>query len=137
MKKIESKIIEEYTKLYRIEAESYNMMGKMLNEQLVKSRVEKLNIKNVYLYGGTYLAAQFCRAVNDNTYVKAVVDKNGISQTKLDVPILTLEELQKVYSGEVVIVTLLKYYNEIKKDLMKFVDENKIMTLGYFLEGYF
>lgn len=135
MGRIEEQIIDEYTWHCRIEAESYKMMGKMLDEEMVKERLEQYNISDVYLYGGTYLAAQLYRAIKKYTKVKAIVDQAGRSVFKTDVPVINLEELRKMYFNEKVIITPPRFYREAKSELIQFIRPHNILFLGEFLEG--
>ena len=60
--------MDEYIHQYRVEAESYKMMGKMLDVSFVQRRLDQYNLSDLYLYGGTYLAAQFCRSSETVSY---------------------------------------------------------------------
>ncbi len=137
MNELEEQILDEYIRHCRVEAESYRMMGKMLNEELVRSRLALCSISDVYIYGGTYLAAQLCRAVKDNANIKGIVDKGSRSVVEVNVPVITCEELEKIYINEKIIITPPIFYREIKADLLRFVQEDNILFLGEFLEGFF
>ncbi len=135
MNSIEERILDEYIYQYRVEAESYRMMGKMLDKNLVQQRLEQCGISDLYLYGGTYLAAQLCRCIGDNANLKGIVDKNGRSAVEVNVPIISLDDLRNVYQKEKIIITPPRFYQMIKLELMEFVRENNIIFLGEFLEG--
>ncbi len=133
---IEEQIIDEYTWHCRIEAESYKMMGKMLDEGMVKERLKQFSISDVYIYGGTYLAAQLYRAIKGHAKVKAIVDQAGRSVLKMDVPVINLEEMRKMYEKEEkVIITPPRFYREAKNELIQFIEPYNILYLGEFLEG--
>ena len=134
-REIEEKILEEYILHYRVEAESYRMMGKMLDEQLVKKRLELYEISDMYIYGGTYLAVQLYRAVGNNANIRGIADKAGKIIVKVNVPVLTLEDLKKESQNEMVIITPPIFYKEIKSELLTFIEEKNILFLGEFLEG--
>ncbi|MCM1231003.1 MAG: hypothetical protein NC489_12800 [Ruminococcus flavefaciens] len=135
MNEIETRILDEYVLNYRVEAESYRMMGKMLDEAFVCKRLELYDIFDVYIYGGTYLAAQLYRVIQSKVNVKGIIDKNYNVAVNIDVPILALGEARKVYLNEKIIITPIKYYKEICADLLQFVQEKNIILLGDFLEG--
>lgn len=130
------KILDEYVFNYRVEAESYRMMGMMLDEAFVRERLRLYNISDLYIYGGTYLAAQLYRAIQSKVNVKGIIDKNK-QMVNPNEPIFSLEEARKVYSNEKIIITPLKYYKEIYADLIQFVQEKNIIFLGDFLEGLY
>jgi hypothetical protein len=132
---IKDEIIDAYTWHCRIEAASYKMMGEMLDDEMVRKRLKRWQISDVYIYGGTYLAAQLYRAIKNYTKVRAVVDRAGRSVLKMDVPVITLEELQKIYVKEKVIITPPRFYREAKNELAQFIELNNILYLGEFLEG--
>lgn len=132
---IEEQIIDEYTWHYRIETESYKMMGKMLDEEMVRERLKQYNISDVYIYGGTYLAAQLYRAIKEHVNVRAIVDRAGRSAIKAGVPVINLEELRKIYLNENVIITPPRFYREAKDELLQFIEPYNILYLGEFLEG--
>ncbi len=127
--------MDEYIHQYRVEAESYKMMGKMLDVSFVQRRLDQYNLSDLYLYGGTYLAAQFCRSSENRVNVKGIVDKNGRSVALVNVPILAMNDLKELYQDEMIIITPPRFYREIKVELLEFVKENNIIFLGEFLEG--
>ena len=65
MRDIKDEIIDAYTWHCRIEAASYKMMGEMLDDEMVRKRLKRWQISDVYIYGGTYLAAQLYRAIKN------------------------------------------------------------------------
>lgn len=132
----EEEIFELYVRDYRIESFSYKMMGKLLESERVKARLQLYNIESVYIYGGGYLGIQLYNAIYNMTDIKAVVDKNGgLSVDIKGIRAISMDDLMKEYSGEKIIITPVKYYQAIKKDLLKFADEKEILFLGEFLEG--
>lgn len=134
MNELENKILDEYVFNYRVAAESYRMMGKMLDEAFICERLRLYNVSDVYIYGGTYMATQLYRVIRSKVNVKGIIDKNkhAINVNEL---IFSLEEARKIYSNEKIIITPLKFYKEIYEDLAEFVQEKNIIFLGDFLEG--
>lgn len=132
----EEEIFELYVKDYRIENFCYNMMGKLLETERVKERLQLYNIQSLYIYGGGYLGVQLYNAVHDMVNVKAIVDKNGgLSVDVEGIRTISFDDLVNEYTGEKIIITPVKYYQRIKEDLSKFVDEKELLFLGEFLEG--
>ena len=129
-------IFELYVKDYRIETFCYNMMGKLLETEMVKERLQLYDIQSCYIYGGGYLGVQLYNAVHNMVNVKAVVDKNGgLSVNVEGIRTISLDDLVKEYTDEKIIITPVKYYQRIKDDLSKFVNEKELLFLGEFLEG--
>lgn len=134
---VEEQIIDEYTWHCRIEAESYKMMGKMLDEGLIQERLDLYGISDLYIYGGAYLAAQLYRAVREKVHVKGIVDKEGRSAIKVDIPVIKIEELRKTYRDEKVIITPPRFYRDARRELSQFIRAENILFLGEFLESLF
>ena len=139
MSEVEEKLeelIDYYALDYKLKFYSYKMMGKLLEIENVKNRLKVYDIQELYIYGGGYLGVQLYNAVKDYTDVKAVVDKSGeISVDVQGICSISTDELENVYKGEMIIITPVKYYSAIKKDLIRFADEKNILYLGEFLEG--
>ncbi len=132
----EEEIFELYVRDYRIETLCYKMMGELLETEWVKERLQLYNIQSLYIYGGGYLGVQLYNAVYNMVNVKAVVDKNGgLSVNVKGIRTISFNDLVEEYSGEKIIITPVKYYQKIKDDLLKFVNEKEILFLGEFLEG--
>lgn len=132
----EEEIFELYVKDYRIGSLCYNMMGKLLEIEWVKERLQLYNIQSLYIYGGGYLGVQLYNVVHDMVNVKAVVDKNGILSVNVKgIRTISLDDFVKEYNGEKIIITPVKYYQRIKDDLSKLLNEKEILFLGEFLEG--
>ena len=110
-------------------------MGKMLDEKFVKERLDMFHIGDAYIYGGTYMASQLYRVAKKYINIMGVVDKVGKMLTSEDVKVLTLEDLRKCYDGEQVIVTPIRFYSQIKNDLIRFVDNKNIVLIGELFEG--
>lgn len=129
-------LLDYYAEDYKIESYSYKMMGKLLEVDKIKKRLEIYGIQELYIYGGGYLGVQLYNAVKDYIDVKAVVDKSGgIIVDVQGIDAISVEELEGRYKGETIVITPVRYYSVIKKDLIRFVDEKKILYLGEFLEG--
>ena len=126
---IERHIVEAYIRDYSIASASYEMMGLMLNNQYVEERIKLFNIENLYIYGGTYMAVQLY--VN----IKGIVDKSGGTVVQDLISVLPLDIFQKQYQNEKVIVTSIRFFQEIKQDLQQFIDAENILGIGEFLMG--
>lgn len=135
MNKIEQQILEEYVDKYSIAMKSYELMGKMLDEKFVKERLDMFYIRDAYIYGGTYMAAQLYRIAKNYINILGIVDKSGKMLISEDINIITLEDLQKRYNGEQVIVTPIRFYSQIEKDLLEFADSKNIIFIGELFEG--
>lgn len=132
----EEEIFDLYVRECRIESISYKLMGKLLEKEHIRERIELYKIDSLYIYGGGYLGIQLYNAVCDMVDVKGVVDKNGgLSVDVKDVRAISLEDLKNEYTEEKIIITPVKYYQAIKNDLLQFVKQDNILFLGEFLEG--
>ena len=116
---------------------SYNLMGMLLDTESVHKRIDLLGGTELFIYGTDYLGIQLYRAVRDFIKVIAAVDKKGsISLPVTDIPVIDLKQFAEQYHGQWVIITPVKYYQEIQHDLSTFVPDNKMLYLGEFLEGF-
>lgn len=132
----EDELFELYVRDYRIEELSYKWMGKLLERERIKKRIDYYDIHELYIYGGGYLGVQLYNAVCDMVNVIGVVDKKGILSVDVNgIHTISLNDMRNEYNGEKVIITPVKYYENIKNDLKEFVDEGSILFLGDFLEG--
>ena len=132
----EDELFELYVRDYRIEELSYKWMGKLLERERIKKRIDYYDIHELYIYGGGYLGVQLYNAVSDMVNVIGVVDKKGILSVDVKgIHTISLNDMRNGYNGEKVIITPVKYYENIKNDLKEFVDEESILFLGDFLEG--
>lgn len=135
MNEIEKKILEDYARDYNVEYKSYQMLGMMLDEKYIEKRLKIFDIKHVYLYGGTYMTVQFYRMGKKYTDIKGVVDKAGKLIINEHIPVLLIDELKEVYNNEKIIITPLRYFQEIAQELSLFVNPENIMSIGEFLLG--
>lgn len=135
MNKIEKEILNLYATDCSIGEISYSMMGKMLDERYVKERLELFDIKEMYLYAGSYLAVQLYRAASKYISIKGIVDKNGKIPVSDNIPVFILDDLKKQYNGEKIVVTSVRYYLEIKKELEQFIESRNIIFIGELMFG--
>lgn len=135
MNEIEKQILEEYARKYSVASASYKMLGIMLDERYVEERLKLFGIEQMYIYGGTYMAVQLYRAGKNIVDIKGIVDKSRRVAINDNVPLLTLDEFKEVYSSEKVIVTSIRFFQEIKKDIGLFVNEKDIISVGELLMG--
>ena len=115
---------------------SYDMMGKMLDTRHVQRKLSLLGVDELYIYGGGYLGIQFYRTVHDIVQILAVVDKSGGLLLDIpDIPVVNIEEFRKKYNGQKVVITPVKFYQEIYRDLSSFVPLKQLVYLGELLGG--
>lgn len=135
MKKIEEQILEEYAREYSIVSASYEIMGLMLNDRYVEERLRLFNVKDMYIYGGTYMAVQLYRVGKKYINIKGIIDKSGRIATEDQISVLIFEEFQKKYDNEKIIVTSIRYFQEIEKDLHAVVKSENIFGIGELMMG--
>lgn len=133
---MQEKILDAYARELEIATYSYDMMGKMLDKEFVKSRIDLLGVTEFYIYGGGYLGIQLYQAVENMAGVPAIVDKSGGLLLNIPgVPVLNVERLKQVYKGQKVIITPVKFYREIYGELSSFVLTDQIIFLGELMGG--
>lgn len=132
--------LENLVDYYAIDAEimtcKFEMMGKMLDAELMRECILTLDTPELYIYGGGYLGIQLYKAICDIIKILAVVDRKGHLQVNhTNIPVINFGQLKKVYKDEPIIIASVQYYQEIRNSLCMFVPEYKIFYLGEFLGG--
>lgn len=134
---ISKELIDAYGNEFDIMKLSYNLMGMLLDIESVQKRIDLLGDTELFIYGTDYLGIQLYRAVRDFIKVIAVVNKNGsICLPVHDIPVIDHKQFAEQYHGQKVIITPVKYCQEIRHDLSAFVPDDKMLYLGEFLEGF-
>ncbi len=133
--KDKDELIDIYGYQAEIYGKSYIMMGRLLDPDFVKQMTEKGNLSDIYIYGGGYLGIQLYRAISPIVNVLSLVDKKGklLIDSIDDIPIMNMDNFQKNYNNQMVIVTPLKFYREIYRELKGFVPKDKIIFLEEFV----
>ncbi len=135
MNNIEEQILNGYVRDYYVEMASYQLLGMMLDESFVKERLNMFGITHMYIYGGTYMSIQLYRAGKKYTNIKGIVDKSGKIVLNEEIPVIILKEFQNQYNGEKIIITPIRFYKEIVKELSSFVSEKDLISIGELLLG--
>ncbi len=130
----EDELIDSYGYQTEIFSKSYYMMGHLLDKNFVKKEVEKRQLTELFIYGGGYLGIQLYRAITPFVNVLSVIDQNGklLIDDIDDIPVMKMETFRQQYENQPVIVTPLRFYREIFRDLQKIVPEDKIIFLQEF-----
>lgn len=133
---IQQDLIDAYTIDMEILSNKYELMVKMLNIQLLQSRIELLGVSELYIYGGGYSGIQLYRSLKNLVQVLAIVDKSGaLLLDNSDIPVINLYDFQKKYIDQKVIITPMLHYQEIREELSSFISDDKMIYLGEFLGG--
>ena len=135
LNKIEKQILEEYSIGYSVEAMSYEIMGKMLDEEFIEERLRKFEITNLYVYGGTYMGIQLYRIGRKYVNVLGIVDKYGKTLGNEKISVMMLDELKEKYKDEKIVVTPIRLFKEIYGELEGFVDKKNIIGIGELVLG--
>lgn len=135
MNKTEKLILDEYIRSYNVSDISYKVMGRMLDEKYVEERLKLFDVKDMYIYGGSYMAVQLYRIGKKYTAVKDVVDKSGQIVLNDSIPVITMDDFYKKYNDEKVIVASIRFFQEIKEELERFVNSKDIIGIGELLLG--
>lgn len=107
------------------------MMERMLDADYVVERMKLLGESEIYIYGGGYLGIQFFRSIRGIVKVFAVIDKSG--KTKLDdseIPVIDLVQFRSRYNDEIIIITPITFYREIRLELSEFIPQDRIRYIG-------
>jgi len=136
MLNIPNELLDAYAEELAIVECSFEIMGKLLDRDYLEKRLGYLNVQELYVYGGGYLGIQFYRACENLVKVLSVVDKQGCLRLDIaDIPVINLERLKESYKGEDIVITPVRYYREIRRDLLTFVPKTKLFYIGEFLGG--
>ena len=132
--------MEELLSAYRHEYDilfcEYELMGMLLNRNQILRRIEEVNLESCYIYGGGFLGIQCYRSICDVIDVKAVVDISGGLKFNLpDIKVIDLEMFKEIYHNEIVIITPVKFSSEIYEKLIEFVQDDRLLLLGEFIQG--
>ncbi len=133
---IQDELLDAYANEMSIAASSFELMGKLLNINYVKRRIELLGLSDFFIYGGGYLGIQFYHTASKFVKILSVIDKKG--KLAIDIPfirVIDAVEFKEIYSGQKVIIASIKFYREIRNELSEFVPQSEIMYLGEFLGG--
>lgn len=134
---IPEELIDAYAKETEIAVCKFNMMGRLLDSNYVKTRVELLKSSELYIYGGGYLGIQLYRSINNLVRIPSIIDQGKKLSVDIgDIPVIDVPELERVYKGQKIIVTPIAFFQEIRKELLPFVAEKEIVFLGEFLGGF-
>lgn len=133
---IPEELIDAYAENMELSFCKFELMGKMLNVNLIKERIKKLSVSELYIYGGGYLGIQCYLSIFHLIKVLALIDRTGkLIIERNDIPVISFQKFQEVYNGQKIIITPIISYQEIKENLLVFVPENNILFLGEFLGG--
>ena len=127
-------LIDVYGYQTEVYTKSYNMMGRLLDNNFVKSEVKRREWSDIYIYGGGYLGIQLYRVISPLVNVLSLVDKKGklLINNINDIPVMDMSTFRGLYENQPVVVTPLRFYREIYHDLKEFVAEDKIIFLEDF-----
>ncbi|EOS36634.1 hypothetical protein C804_00513 [Lachnospiraceae bacterium A4] len=127
-------LIDVYGYQTEVYTKSYNMMGRLLDNNFVKREVKRREWSDIYIYGGGYLGIQLYRVISPLVNVLSLVDKKGklLINNINDIPVMDMSTLRGLYENQPVVITPLRFYREIYHDLKEFVAEDKIIFLEDF-----
>ena len=127
-------LIDVYGYQTEVYTKSYNMMGRLLDNNFVKREVKRREWSDIYIYGGGYLGIQLYRVISPLVNVLSLVDKKGklLINNINDIPVMDMSTLRGLYETQPVVITPLRFYREIYHDLKEFVAEDKIIFLEDF-----
>ena len=127
-------LIDVYGYQTEVYTKSYNMMGRLLDNNFVKREVKRREWSDIYIYGRGYLGIQLYRVISPLVNVLSLVDKKGklLINNINDIPVMDMSTLRGLCENQPVDITPLRFYREIYHDLKEFVAEDKIIFLEDF-----
>jgi len=92
-----------------------NQNNKKITEYFLLRQINK-----VVIYGNGTLGMLLLNEIKNSSDVDVlyIVDKNVSNSKNTQVPVIGLEDIEKINEAEVVIVTPISYYDEIEQDLL-------------------
>lgn len=131
----EEKLLDLYDIEFHIAKNSYDFMGKLLDKKFVKNFLERMNIRQVYIYGAGYLGIQMYNVINDLLDECVLIDKSKKSIiSDYDDLVMGINEAKEKYDNQFVIITPFRYYNEIFDELSEWVPSEKIVLISELLD---
>ena len=129
-------LLSEYRHEYDILFNEYELMGVLLNHNQILQRIKDLKIESCYIYGGGFLGIQCYRSICEMTEVKGIVDKSGGLKFNLpEIRVVDMDTFKNSYAQDMVIITPVKYASEIYKELIEFIQDDRLLFLGEFVLG--
>lgn len=136
MKELQKKLIDAYAYDMNVASSSFEFMGRLLDIEYVKKRIELFGLSEIFVYGGGYLGIQFYNSVHEFVNIQAIIDRRQkIQIDSYAIPVVDIGRLREIYNGQTVIIASVRFYHDIRNELLGFVSEEKIMSLGEFLGG--
>ena len=131
-----NEILDIYADELSVAECSFEIMGRLLDRKYLKQRMDELHLNELYIYGGGYLGIQLYCACNNLVRIREVVDKKGRLQLDIkNIPVIGAGRLKEVYKGEKIVIASIRYYQEIRQELLSFISGNNIIFLGELLGG--
>lgn len=131
----EKEILGCYANELHSESLGYRMMGILLDRKMIQRKLHQLGISRMYIYGGGSLGIQLFDALKSYTDIPAVVDINAaLAVPREEISVIGLEQLKQDYADEWIVITPIRYLNEIYHDLRLIAPKEKIIHLCEFLQ---
>lgn len=133
---LQEELIDAYAFEMNVSSSSFEYMGRLLDFKYVESRIQLLDVSEIFIYGGGYLGIQLYNAAGRYIKVLAVIDKKRRAQIKtLNIPVIDVAKFKDIYKGQKVIIASIRFYREIQRELLDFIPGDQILSIGEFLGG--
>lgn len=130
-------LIGIYESEYEILSMQYRYMGLMLNDEYLTKRITYFNMKKAYIYGADYLGIQLYRGLQGKVSVPAMIDKKGTSACHVPKTYtIDLETFKRTYDDGFVIITPVRFFDEIHSSIDDCVADEQILFLGEFMGDF-
>ncbi|NRT73688.1 hypothetical protein [Clostridium beijerinckii] len=118
----------------------YGLMNKWLNLKLDNIYIEKYFIHNSYnrigIYGCGNIGINLFKELNKSSVnVICFIDKYKREVSKKQTPIIGIRELEKYNDLDLIVVTPINSYEEIKKELSLFYNNKKIVSIKEIIDN--
>lgn len=109
----------------------FELMGQLLNPDVIKRIIMKYEWKAIYIYGGAYLGIQACCAFRQFINVASIIDQAGeLTITRKDIQVILPEDLAKINDDLPIIITPLEHALSIRNTLLKYRSKERIFYIN-------
>ncbi len=127
-------LIDKYAHKAALFSLQYEMMGRLLDKDRIHDICFDRKWSEIFIYGGSYIGIQAFFMFSKFINVKAIVDrKRKLRINQEGVKVINIDEFYGLYSGEPVVITALRYANEIERDLNKNINSSNIFLINELL----
>ena len=127
----ERRIFDLHVEREDLQSIKFELMSKLLDEELIKDILKERQWKALYIYGGAPLGIQVYRTFNKFIPVHGIIDKSGTTKIHVE-NVKVYLPTDKIYmeDDDPIIITPIEYSDEIIEDLVKYVKCERIIQIN-------